>query len=164
MQHQFTPRDADKLRQLHAEGHSLNQCAKQLGYAPATISKHAKILGLTWDRAQVRIANQAKKADAAALRADLKLKLLGDAERLRGQLFAETTVFNFGGKSNIYREHTLPKPPADVQRNIMASIGIAVSRSIDLEKIDQKTETNVPAFDQYLATLGVPQIGGTATS
>ncbi|KAB1658999.1 GcrA family cell cycle regulator [Pseudoclavibacter sp. CFCC 11306] len=158
-QHRFTDDDARKLHTLHAEGLSLAKIAEHLGFSRATISKFAKRLGLEWaSRSQTKAATQAKQADAAALRAQLKLKLLHDAEQLRGQLFAKTTVFSFGGKDNIYREHTLPRPPADVQRNIMTSIGIAVSKSLDLEKIDQRTDLNKPAFDTYLDSLGVPII------
>ncbi|WP_192496810.1 helix-turn-helix domain-containing protein [Pseudoclavibacter sp. CFCC 14310] len=161
-QHHFSDDDARKLQTLHTEGWSLTKIAEHLGYSRATISKHAKRLGLEWaSRSQTRAATQAKQADAAALRAALKLKLLQDAEQLRGQLFDRTTVFSFGGKDNIYREHTLPRPPADVQRNIMTSIGIAVTKSLDLEKIDQRTDLNKPAFDQFLDTLGIGAIGGT---
>jgi hypothetical protein len=48
-----------------------------------------------------------------------------------------------------------------VQRNIMTSIGIAISKSLDLEKIDQRSDINKPAFDQFLDTLGIGAIGGT---
>lgn len=162
-QHQFSDDDARKLQTLHAEGLSLTKIAEHLGYSRATISKFAKRLGLEWaSRSQTKAATQAKQADAAALRAQLKLKLLQDAEQLRGQLFTETVVYNFGGKDNIYREHTLPRPPADVQRNIMSAIGTAIAKSLDLEKIDQRSDINKPAFDQFLDTLGIEPIGGTA--
>lgn len=157
----WTGADTRTLKALHSEGLSLGKIAKQMGRSRSTINDRAKRNGLGFDRTRTKAAAEARRIDAAALRAELKVKLLEDAERLRGQLFTRTKVFNFGGKDNTYREHVLEQPPADMQRATMAAIGIAVSKSIDLEKIDQKQDNNTPAFDQYLATLGVGQIGGT---
>lgn len=151
----WSKQDDHQVAALQAQGLTLRQIAKQLDVAPGTVSKHAKKIGVKFDRAQTRQAANAKNADAAALRARLKLDLLHDAQRLRNQLFAPTTVYSFGGKDNDFNEQTLAIAPADVQRNIMTSIGIAVQRSIELERVDQKTEVDKPAVDKWLESLGV---------
>jgi hypothetical protein len=52
-------------------------------------------------------------------------------------------------------EHSVPKPPPADARNLMTSVGIALQRSIELEKVDQRSETSVTVIDDYLKTLGV---------
>ena len=54
-----------------------------------------------------------------------------------------------------YLEHEMPKPlPADA-RNLMTNVGIALQRSIELERVDQQSETSVTVIDEYLKTLGI---------
>jgi hypothetical protein len=52
-------------------------------------------------------------------------------------------------------EHNVPKPPPADARNLMTSVGIALQRSIELEKVDQRSETSVTVIDEYLKTLGI---------
>lgn len=151
----FTSTEKRKLKKLHAEGKSISQIAKTLHRSKSTIGRYAKRMHLSFDRDSTRKATQAHEADAAALRATLKLRLLKEAGIFLDQLHEPYEVYAFAGAEGIFDKHSLDKPPADQARNIMTSVGIALQRSIDLEKVDQKSETNTTVIDEFLAHLGV---------
>ena len=111
-------------------------------------------MGLSFDRAATKNATKAKQADAAALRADLKLRLLHEAQSFMDDLHKPQVVYSFNQRGD-YVEHELTKPPPADARNIMTSVGIALQRSIELERVDQSSETSVTVIDEYLKTLGV---------
>lgn len=148
----WTPEESDRLRELHAAGRTLGQCATEMGRDKGTISKRAKTLGLTWDRAQVHAATVAKVRDAAARRADLELRLLDDAERLRQQLWQPAIVFNFGGRDNTYEERTLDKPPVADQLKIMQAVGVAIDRALRIA--DHDTNAGADDAKNLLTSLG----------
>ena len=125
-----------RLRALHAEGKSLTACARELGLTKPRLSRKAADLGLDWDRSQTQAATAAHIADGKARRARLQLALLEDAERLREQLWAPATVFNFGGKDNTYEERVLDKPPFADQLKNMQATGVAIDRSLKLDVHD----------------------------
>jgi AraC-like DNA-binding protein len=152
---QFTKQEETKLKQLHEQGLSLNEIARQLHRSSSTIGKYAKQLGLSFARARTKNATKAKQADAASLRADLKLRLLHEAELMLDSLHKPFLLGGLGGKDNEYNEHVMPSPPPAEMRNLMTSVGIALQRSIELEKVDQRSETSVTVIDDYLKTLGV---------
>ncbi|MEE8666953.1 MAG: GcrA family cell cycle regulator [Bifidobacterium mongoliense] len=152
---QFNTREEAKLKQLHSQGLSLNEIARQLHRSNSTIGKYSKQLGLSYARARTKNATKAKQADAAALRADLKLRLLREAGLMLDSLHQPFLLGGLGGKDNSYSEHVMPKPPPAEMRNLMTSVGIALQRSIELEKVDQQSETSVTVIDEYLKTLGI---------
>ncbi|MFT9059512.1 MAG: hypothetical protein ABF408_08715 [Bifidobacterium aquikefiri] len=112
-------------------------------------------MGLSFDRTKTKNATKAKQADAAALRADLKLRLLHEAGLMLDSLHKPFLLGGLGGRDNSYSEHVMPSPPPAEMRNLMTSVGIALQRSIELEKIDQQSETSVTVIDEYLKTLGI---------
>lgn len=132
----WTKSDDAELTRRHGDGESLHSIAKSMGRGKATVSKKATALGLTWERTRAAAAAQAHATDAKARRAALQVALLGDAEKLRSQLWEQATVFNFGGKDNTYEERTLDKPPFADQLKIMQATGIAVDRSLKLADYD----------------------------
>ncbi|MFT8538168.1 GcrA family cell cycle regulator [Bifidobacterium aquikefiri] len=151
----FTKAEEKKLKQLHSQGLSLNEIARQLHRSSSTIGKYSKQLGLSFARARTKNATKAKQADAAALRADLKLRLLHEAVLMLDSLHKPFLLGGLGGKDNSYNEHVMPSPPPAEMRNLMTSVGIALQRSIELEKVDQQSETSVTVIDEYLRTLGI---------
>lgn len=151
---QFTKQEETKLKQLHEQGLSLNEIARQLHRSSSTIGKYAKQLGLSFARARTKNATKAKQADAASLRADLKLRLLREAQAFMDDLHKPQLVYTFT-PSGKYVEHDVPKPPPADARNLMTSVGIALQRSIELEKVDQRSETSSTVIDEYLKTLGI---------
>lgn len=152
---QFSKREEAKLKQLHSQGLSRNEIARQMKRSPATIGTYAKQLGLTFDRTLTKNATKAKQADAAALRAELKLRLLREAGLMLDSLHQPFLLGGLGGKDNAYNEHVMPKPPPAEMRNLMTSVGIALQRSIELERVDQQSEASVTVIDEYLKTLGI---------
>ncbi|MEU1454410.1 hypothetical protein [Streptomyces avermitilis] len=59
----FSAEDEETLRQLHADGVSRNEIARQMGWAVGTITNHAQRLGLSFDREAVRAATDARQVD-----------------------------------------------------------------------------------------------------
>lgn len=129
--------DREQVQALHAEGLSRNEIARRIGRSGRTVSRIADDLGLDFERGErTKAATEARKQDAKARRAQLALDLLDDAARLREQLWKPATVFNFGGRDNVYEEHELPRPPAADQLKIVQAATIAIGKSLDLDKYD----------------------------
>ncbi|CAL9480713.1 helix-turn-helix domain-containing protein [Streptomyces sp. enrichment culture] len=127
--------DADRaaVKRLHAKGMSRNDIARTLGRSAATVSKIAKTLGLSFNRApQVEAATAVRKADLAARRAAFAERLQDIAEREAGKLTAPTLYWEWGGKDHKYAEKLADEPiPAD-RRAIMGVISTALDRSLKL--------------------------------
>ncbi|MEU4234170.1 helix-turn-helix domain-containing protein [Nonomuraea sp. NPDC026600] len=145
----LTDAERQQIRDLHAAGHGCNAIARQLGRDRATISKHAKDLDLTFDRAQTRVATQARVDDAKHKRALLADQLLDDALRLRGQLWEPCKVYNFGGRDNTYAEANLEQPDFAGQEKILRSLAVAVDKHARLIELDRDPE-GLAAVDAWL--------------
>lgn len=150
-QRPVTQEDYQAVKRLHRKGLSRNAIAKEIHRSGRTISKIADDLGLNFDRVKTAKATEAKVLDAKARRAALALKLLETAERLHDQVFAEATVYNFGGKENTYNSATLPIPPHADQLRIMQAIGVAVDKSIAIDKHD--AATGLPEVESLLERI-----------
>lgn len=152
-----------QLRDLAADGTPIRQMAERLGTSKSVVDRRLKTLGVTLDRSRTEAATRAHTLDAKARRAALQLSLLGDAERLRQQLWQPTIAFNFGGKDNTYNEHQLDKPPFADQLKIMQATGIAVDRSLKLADHDDGTGAAqvVGLLQQTAAALGLTDDGDT---
>lgn len=147
------PEDDEAVRRLHSEGKSRNEIAREMGRSGRTVSRIAERLHLSFERGEmVKEATEARKTDARAKRAALALRLLDDAERLRGQLFKPALVYNFGGRDNTYEERTLEQPTFSDQRNIMQAIGVALDRAVKLDAYD-KAEGAGADIDVWLAAM-----------
>jgi hypothetical protein len=143
--------ERDRIRAMHAAGRSRNDIARELGRSASTISKAAGRLGLRFDRAKTTAATAAKVADAKARRAALALALLGDAERLRTQLFAPAELHSFGGAEHTYRRVEIERPPAKDQREIMQATNTAIGASLRLDVHDG--DANVEKVGSLLGAL-----------
>lgn len=145
--------DREQVEALHAEGLSRNEIARRIKRSGRTVSRIAEELGLTFERGeQVKAATEARKLDAKARRAALAVALLDDAERLRQAVWAETKVFNFGGRDNTYAEQSLDEPPHADKLRLIQAAGIAVSKSLDLDKYD-RTDEALSGVDAWLAAM-----------
>lgn len=133
------------LAAIRAGGKSLNQIAKDCGVAKATVSKIAKEAGLTdaFDRTRTEQATQAHAADARARREQLKLALLGDAERLRKRAWEEYEVI-VDSRQDGPQTMKLDLPPLQDVRAAYAAIGIAIDKSVRLDQYDS-TDSDVDA-------------------
>lgn len=128
------PEDRQRILDLHATGMSRNDIARETGRSGSTVTKVIHDAGLTFDRSTTAAATQAKKVDAAALRAQLELDYLADAQRLREQLWQPCTAFNFGGKDNTYAEKQLTEPVFADKLKIMQASTTASNASLRIEQ------------------------------
>lgn len=135
-----TQADKDRVKELHAEGMSRNDIGRALGRSGRTISRIAAELGLSFERAgATAAATEAKKIDAAARRAQLQVDALTSAQRLLDQMFAPTTVFNFGGKENDYNERRHDEPPFRDKQSIAIAMQALATTALRLAEYDKAT-------------------------
>ena len=132
----WEPAETDTLRALHADGLSLNAIAKRMARSKDVISRRAADLGLNWDRTRTAVATQAVVLDAKARRAALQLNLLGDAERLRLELWQPVEYIDHGGKEFIEVRWTTPTPNYQDRLRIIQTVGVALDKSLRLADFD----------------------------
>lgn len=137
------PVDAQKralVLQLHGEGKGRNVIAAEAGVSTATVSGIVHAEGLDFVRRDAVVALAARKVDLAAMRADLAQRLMLKAAELLDSMTGEYEVHSFGaGQGESYRLHTgmVSRPPAGDQAKLMTALGIAVQRSLELDRADQ---------------------------
>lgn len=73
-------------------------------------------------------ANEARKVDLAEARIRLAEKMLHRSEEMLDALDKPYLVYNFGGKDNTYRQHTLKVAPVEVRRNAVVTAGITFDK------------------------------------
>ena len=152
--------ERDTIADLIRAGVSRNEISQRVGRGAGTITRLAKELGLSFDRAPLVEATEAKLADYAARRAELKKLLVEDAHRLRKELWLpavekKTHVVSQGaGAGSVVEivevEHDVPTF-GDKQR-IMTAVGIAVDKVAVLERLDNSAE-DLAAVDRWLHSL-----------
>lgn len=125
---------ADAIR----AGGKRNQVARDHDVSPSTVTGIARTEGIehAFDRSATKRATEARSADVAARRVQLKALLVEDAHRLRRLLWEPCTIYKFGGKDNTLNSVDLDAPDFEGKRNLMTSVGIAVDKVAALEKID----------------------------
>jgi hypothetical protein len=150
-----TQEDRDRVAELHAEGKGRNDIADIMDRSGSTISRIAASFDppLSFERGpEVAAATAARKSDLAALRAELAFNLTVDADKLRRQMWEETTVYSFGGKENTYEDHVFDEAPAAEKRALMGAAGMAIDRSLKLEPIEQSS--GLEGAKSMLGSLG----------
>lgn len=154
----WLPEHDDELRRRHAAGESLHSISATMGRAKTTVYRRSKAIGLLWDRAGVEPAIRARVIDAKARRADLQIKLLEDAERLRAELWKPVEYIDHGGRDYVEVRWTQPAPHFADKQRIMQSVGIAVDRSLKLALYDSDATGHVQSLLSGLADqLGLSQ-------
>lgn len=144
--------DPQRLRELHGQGLSSSAIAGELGVSQSTISRHARRLGLSFDRSKTKAATEAKVVDAKAKRAQLANDLLDDAAKIRAQLWDRCRVFSFGGRDNSYAEEWHDRPDFAAQLKIMQTVGVAVEKVLRIEAHDADTQ-GLAAVDAWLRDM-----------
>lgn len=135
----WTPEEDAVLRRLIPQGVSQSEIGRQLDRTRGSVANRAAKLGIRSDRTQTAAATEAKILDAKALRANLKLKLLEDAERLRASMWKPAKVYNIGGKDNTYTEHDVDEPPFRDKLSAMQAAAAAIDRSLKIDQHDADT-------------------------
>jgi transposase len=129
----ITDDDREQVRTLHAQGKTRNEIARIIKRSPSTVTKIARDLDLTFDRAgEVAVATEVRRADLAARRTALAAALQDDAEKLRAQLWAPCTVGEFAGREGEWHETNLDRPRFGDQRQIIGAVQTAISTSLRL--------------------------------
>ncbi|MEU6651289.1 hypothetical protein ABZ904_18050 [Streptomyces sp. NPDC046900] len=147
----FSAEDEETLRQLHADGVSRNEIARQMGWAVGTVTNHARRLGLNFDREAVRAATDARQIDLRAMRQreiEGALELAQEArERALSQY--ELTGFDHLGTpvSRILR-----RPPAREFKDFTTAHSSAMTTVTKLEAVDK--ESGVDTAKGALGSLG----------
>lgn len=131
--------DDARIRALHAEGHGRNAIAKATGFALGTVTKALKRMALPLDREEPRQAVEARRVDLAVRRQALAERLLGDAERLRKQLWTPYRVHQFGGEDGLMTA-VLDEPPAGEKLSLIRACGTAIDKSLRLLEVDRDGE------------------------
>ncbi|MBW5420283.1 helix-turn-helix domain-containing protein [Streptomyces sp. BG9H] len=151
-----TDAERAEIIRLHGEGKGRNEIARLIGRAQRTVSIICGEEGLVFDVTMTEEATRHRVAQLADRRAMLAEALQDDAERLTEQLWQPAKVFNIGGKDNTYAEHDVDEPPADAKKNLMASAGIAIEKSLKLVPPEREDTEGLAAVDQWLRGM----IGG----
>lgn len=149
-----------EIIRLHGEGLGRNEIARRVGCSLATVTKVCHAEGLTFDRSATKAAVEARKVDAAAMRAELQIGLLQDAKRLRLELWTPCTVFNFGGKDNTYEERELNAPPFADKLKLVQAVGVAITHSLRIADHDANT-ADLPVVDAWLQHMTGGADGGS---
>lgn len=148
-----TSADYDRVKELHAQGLSRNAIGKTMGRSGRTVSRIADELGLRFERDRTRAATEAKKADAAARRARLQVEALDGAQRLMGQMFAPTKIYNFGGRDNEYNERDVNEPPFRDKRDIATALKALADTALKLAEYDRATDAGGADIDRWLDAM-----------
>lgn len=141
-----TEADDALVRELHAQGLGRNAIARKLHRSGRTVSHIAARLGLDFDREVTRVATEAKVLDAKARRAQLALDLLDDAQKLRTRAWSPYRM------AVGFDLVTVELPPGVEVRSFYNAIGIAVDKSIAIEKHDRADES-MSGVDAWLRAM-----------
>lgn len=82
------------VKRLAGEGLSCRAIAKELGLSPSTVSRHAKAVGVSFDRSATVAATEAKKADAAERLVSGADRWLDARDELIGALLTDVSLVN----------------------------------------------------------------------
>lgn len=129
---EVTNEDYQRVAELHAQRMGRNEIARTIGRAQRTVSVIAQELGLVFDTTMTEEATKHRLVQLAEKRAILADALVDDALKLTEQVWAPAVIYNFGGKDNTYEYKHVDEPPALDKKNLMASAGIAIEKSLKL--------------------------------
>jgi hypothetical protein len=130
---------------------SVNETARRHRRSAGTVSRIVANAGLVpAARSKTKTATAAAKFDAAHERTALHRRLLAEANGFLDRLHEPHTAFSFGGKDNTYNEHEMAEPPVADQRSLMVMVGIAVDKSIAIEKAERGDDTEGAALIEAL--------------
>jgi hypothetical protein len=130
-----TARERKRVRELHAQGMSRNQIAKEIGRSWSVVTRIAQSLGLTFDRAAPKAAIEAKMVDAKLRRRGIIERLYGVAETNLARLERERHDMAEVSMGDVVRYVVTELPGADVHR-LVGAIGSATTSAVKLEQVD----------------------------
>lgn len=134
MANPWTEDDAATLARMHGEGASLTSIAKELGRNAGTVSKKAKAAGLSFDRAPVKAANEARAVDARARRQAIVANQMLIHEKLQAQTLApewQAILRGEGGREYVTELDHVPARDAKDMLSALNSSSTIIARLDD---------------------------------
>jgi hypothetical protein len=128
--------EIERIQELHEQGRTRNEIARELGRSPGTITNHCNRLGLSFDRTQVIAMNRARRADAETRRRELTENLLDDAERIRQRMWNRFTQVQYVGRDGVRREDELEEPPPHEQLAYARTMNVLLTQHAKLAAMD----------------------------
>ncbi|KZM34534.1 hypothetical protein [Oerskovia enterophila] len=128
----WTTDDDQQLRDLAAAGRSVRDIADDLDRSKTAVGRRMQRLDVQVDRTRTLAATQANVTDAKSRRAALEIALLGDAERLRTQLWQPHRYWDWGGKDHEFDEMTADEPTPTDKLKLIQAAGVALDRSLKI--------------------------------
>ena len=108
-----------------------SEASEQTGVPKSTIRSWAKSAGVRTVRTQnAREATEAAQADKKAIRAELSLGLMQDAQRMREELWEPSIAISAG------QVVEAPRAVPEVQLKMLTAIGIAIDKAAALDAVD----------------------------
>lgn len=152
----ITDLDRERVRELHAQGKTRNDIAREIGRSPSTVSKLARALGLSFDRTKTAAATAAKQQDNRARRTSLVGRLYGRSERILDRVEAPNYTFTTATVNGIETK-VLDHVPAPDEKALAASISSHLTSAAKLEAIDANrgTESAKSMLGGLAAALGL---------
>lgn len=135
-------------------GKPRNQIARDHDVSAGTVTNISRTVpDHAFDRAQTKIATEARVADMAAMRAATSRRFLDECNRLLDQLHKPHTAYAFGGKDNDYNEHEFPEPPVDAKKTLITAAAIAFDKHIAQDRHDATGADGASSVDAWLAAM-----------
>lgn len=154
----WQPEHDQALTALHESGKTLGQCAELMGFPKSSVARHAKTLGLDWDRSKTENATIAKTADNRARRAAIVARLYTRAERVLARLEGDDAFATImRGSEGREVERTLDFVPSRDEREMSSALATHLQAAAKLEQIDADGGARDAAsmLDRLAKSLGV---------
>ncbi|MFE4991415.1 hypothetical protein ACFRH4_08695 [Streptomyces mirabilis] len=152
MSRTFSAADEEQLRQLHADGVSRNEIARQMGWSVGTITNHSQRLGLSFDREAVRAATDARQVDLKDRRQREIEGALELAQEARERALSRYQLVGFDHVGNPVAQ-IVRRPPAREFKDFTTAHSSAMSTVLKLAQVDAGDEGRENARG-LLKTLG----------
>ncbi|GAA5078662.1 hypothetical protein [Streptomyces similanensis] len=148
----FSAQDEQRLRQLHADGVSRNEIARQMGWSVGTITNHAQHLGLSFDREAVRAATDARQVDLKDQRQQAQQRAMDHFNLMLDRAQGRYRLTGFDHIGNFVSQY-VPEPPAKEAKDLTTAAMQALNGALKLAQVDAGDNGRENARG-LLATLG----------
>ena len=141
-----------RVLELARSGMGRNEVARESGVSADTVTRICRAAKppVTFDRAQTKVATEARLVDLKARRTALSTAILDDVDKMRERLFAEYLVRSVDRDGNTVEYMALPT--ARDWRDTLTAIGIGIDKHIVLTRHDSD-DRDLPAVDAWLAAM-----------
>lgn len=145
------PKVIRKVLRLAKQGRSCREIAKAVGFSRTIVSQIAKDKGHTWGSVNTKRANEARAAYDAERRSGQVLRLAGRIDDLTERMGSPTVAFSFGGRDNVYAEHSFETPDSRTLLDLARAQGAIAATMKILHNFDVSDAGDLGAVDDYLA-------------